>query len=187
MADPAKKKAAYQDLFSIPENMTGEILGGELIVTPRPSARHALAASVLGGRLLPPFQFGEGGGPGDWVILHEPEVLLGEDLLVPDLAGWRKERFPGMPAENWFSVAPDWVCEILSPGTVGKDRARKMPVYARHAVKHLWIIDPAVKTLEVFRLESGKWLLIETFAENARVRAEPFLELELDLAGLWWD
>jgi len=185
MSEPAKKKVSYDDLTFIPENMTGEIIDGELIVTPRPSPRHSYTAFTLGGEIAPPYRFGRGGGPGGWIILYEPEIMFGEHLLVPDFAGWRKERFPGVPKENWLSVPPDWVCEILSPNTARLDRVRKMPVYAQHEVAYFWLIDPLEKTLEAYRLESGKWLLLSGFAEDDRVSVEPFQEIEIDLGNLW--
>lgn len=185
MPELAKKKASYDDLYSLPENMTGQILDGELIVTPRPSARHSHAAVALGGEITPPYRFGRSGGPGGWIILYEQEIMLGENLLVPDLSGWRRERFPGVPHENWISVAPDWVCGILSPGTARVDRVRKMSIYARHEVAWLWLIDPTAQTLEAYRLEAGKWLLLCAFAENDRVRAEPFQKIEMDLGDFW--
>src|SRR5208337_4707269 len=126
----------YDDLYHIPENMIGEIIGGELITTPRPAARPSYAASARGFELRPPFQIGRN-GPGGWVFLDTIEIMLGENLLVPDMTGWRRERFPGLPKENWVSVSPDWVCEILSPSTVRVDKIRKMPVYARHEVPYL--------------------------------------------------
>lgn len=185
MSEPAKKSAVYEDLLDIPENMTGEIIGGELIVTPRPSRKHIYAGSMLGGEISHPFAFGRGGGPGGWIILDEPEIAFGEDILVPDLAGWKKERFPVEEPHNWISVAPDWVCEILSPATAAVDRARKMPIYAQHQVLHAWLIDPILQTLEVFRLETGRWIVLGVYAQSAKVRAEPFTELELDLPLLW--
>ncbi len=185
MSELARKKATYEDLYDIPENMTGEIIDGELIVAPRPSTKHSHAASALGGEIVPPYRFGRSGGPGGWVILFEHEIMLGEHLLVPDFSGWRKERFPGVPKENWLSVPPDWVCEILSPNTARHDRVRKMPIYAQHEIPHLWLIDPSEQTLEVFLLQSGKWLMLAAFAEEDRVRAEPFQEIEIDLADLW--
>lgn len=185
MADPAKKRATYEDLYGIPENMTGEIIGGELHVSPRPSRRHTNAASTLGGELIPAFRFGRG-GPGGWIIIIEPEIGLGEDILVPDLAGWKRERFPVEEPHNWISTVPDWVCEVLSPGTVGKDKIKKMPVYAQHGIPHCWLIDPIEKTLEIYRLQTGKWLILGMYAENARLRAEPFQEIEIDLSNLWF-
>jgi Uma2 family endonuclease len=185
MSQPAKKKAEYHDLYDLPENMIGEIIDGELIATPRPSVRHTHAASVLGGEIVPPYQLGRGGGPGGWVILSETEMMLGEHLLVPDFAGWRKERFPGVPKENWISIAPDWICEILSPSTMRVDKVRKMPIYARHEIPYLWLIDPAAKTLDVFRLLSGQWVLAGTYVGNDKARAEPFLEIEIELGNFW--
>lgn len=185
MSDPAKRTAAYEDLFHIPENMTGEIIAGELHVTPRPPRKHGLTATALGGALTPPYYFGTGGGPGGWVFIFEAEIGLGEDILVPDLAGWRKERFPEEEDHNWISVPPDWICEVLSPGTFRKDKVKKMPVYALHAVQFFWLIDPMARTLDVFRLESGKWVVAGLYAEDDKVRAEPFPEAEIDLRFLW--
>ena len=187
MPEPAKKKASYDDLYNIPTNMLGEIIDGELIATPRPSRKHVYAASILGAEVLPPYQLGRGGGPGGWIILDEPELSLGEHILVPDLAGWRKERLQALPEENWIAVAPDWVCEILSPGTIRLDKTRKMPIYAAHGVEYLWLIDPSVKSLDVFKLGSGNWILMGTYAEDDKVRAEPFQEVEIHLGNLWWE
>lgn len=184
MPEPAGKEASYEDLSSLPENMVGEIMDGELIVVPRPARRHIDAAASLGGELVPAYRFGRG-GPGGWLIYHEPEVHFGGNVLVPDLAGWRKERLSMSPEEHRFVVTPDWVCEILSPSTIRIDRVRKMRIYANHGVPYVWIVDPTVRILDVFRLESGKWLLLDTFVENDRVRAEPFREIEIELVSLW--
>lgn len=185
MTEPAKKEATYQDLYTIPENMIGEIIDGELILTPRPARTHVYTTSTLGAKLMPSYQFGEGDGPGGWIILIEPEIGLGKDILVPDLAGWRAERFPHQEDHNWISVPPDWLCEVLSPTTARNDRIKKMRTYARHNVLHIWLIDPALMTLEVFKLESGRWVLLDAFGENDKVRAEPFQEIELRLTDLW--
>jgi len=133
---------------------------------------------------VPPFHEGRG-GPGDWWILDEPELHLGADVLVPDLAGWRKTRMPHRPDTAYFPLAPDWVCEILSPSTAVVDRVKKLAIYAREGVAHAWLIDPALQTLEVFRLEGGRWVLLGTHAENEVVRAEPFAEIDLELDRLW--
>lgn len=185
MSEAAKKKAVYADLCRVPENMIGEIINGELIVTPRPSRKHTLTTSLLGSEIIPSYFHGRGGGPGGWVIIIEPEIGLDEHTLVPDLAGWKKERFPTSEKTNWISVAPDWICEVLSPSTLRTDKIRKMPLYAEHGIKHLWLVDPNAKTLDAFRLESGMWVLLSSYVEDDKVRAEPFQEIEIDLAGLW--
>jgi len=187
MMEPAKRRAIYEDLYNIPENMTGEIIDGELIVTPRPSRRHVYSASALDKKIGTPYQFGEGGGPGGWIILVEPEIGLGEHTMVPDLAGWREERYPEEEPHNWISVTPDWLCEVLSPGTIHKDKVKKMPIYAQHGIPYFWLIDPIAKTLDAFRLESGRWLLLESYAEDASVRIEPFAEIEFNLRDLWYE
>lgn len=180
---PAKRGATYEDLLRLPESKLGEIVDGELFVSPRPAALHAQAASVLGGELSGPFHRGKG-GPGGWVILDEPELHLAGQVVVPDLAGWRRERMPQIPDAAAFELAPDWICEVLSPSTESFDRARKLPVYASAGVKHAWLVDPGPRTLEVFRLEGGGWRLVGTLTED-RVRAEPFDAVELELGALW--
>jgi Uma2 family endonuclease len=187
MSLPVKKGAVYDDLYKLPENMTGEIIDGELHAYPRPHYRHAKSASILNGELIPPYYFGRGGGPGGWIILIEPEVMLGENLLVPDLTGWKKERLPKLPKENWTSVPPDWICEILSPSTRGYDRIKKMPIYGRFEVKHVWLLDPLERTLEIYQLENGRWVVIGLYGENDRVKAEPFTEVEINLADFWME
>lgn len=185
MPEPAKKKTTYDDLYSIPDNMIGEIIDGELIVTPRPSRKHIIASSYLGAELIPPYCHGRGGGPGGWVILIEPEIKLGEHILVPDLAGWKEERFPDEEPHNWISISPDWVCEMLSPNTRRLDRMEKMPIYAQYEVPYLWLTDPEYKTLEVYRLREGEWVVTKLFKDEAKVRAVPFMEVEIDLSDIW--
>ncbi len=186
MSESAPIRATYQDLSNIPENTIGEIIDGDLIVTPRPSGEHSNAAFAVSAAIGPPYRFGRG-GPGGWIILYEPEVKFHEDILVPDLAGWRKERFPGWPKDNWFSILPDWICEIVSPSTARHDRITKMRIYASHSVQYFWLIDPRDRTLEVFMLKSGEWAKLAGFADNDNVRAEPFPELEFPLDDLWAD
>jgi Uma2 family endonuclease len=184
MATPAKRPATYDDLLSVPAHRVAEIVDGDLHVSPRPAFRHALATSALGSDLLAPFHRGRG-GPGGWWILFEPELHLGPDVLVPDLAGWRRERMPQVPDVAAGAVVPDWVCEVLSPKTESLDRTRKMPAYAREGVLHLWLVSPQARTLEVYRLSEGRWLLLGTYDAAARVRAEPFDAVEIELAALW--
>jgi Uma2 family endonuclease len=168
----------------LPEHVVGEILDGELVVSPRPGPDNANAASVLAGALGPSFQFGDG-GPGGWWILVEPELHLGEDVLVPDLAGWRRERMAELPKEAFFTAAPDWVCEVVSPNTARMDRTRKRNTYARAGVSHLWLVEPEAETLELFELETGRWVLSAVHGENEVVRASPFEAVPLKLGRLW--
>lgn len=180
----AKKPATYEDLRAVPAEMLAQIVAGELVASPRPSSEHAHAASVLGMDLGGPFHRGRG-GPGGWWILYEPELHSGDDVLVPDLAGWKRERVSQLPGSAYIELVPDWICEVLSPSTSGLDRVRKMPVYLRQGVAHIWLVDPVGCTLEVFRNEQGRWVLLGTFEGNQQVRAEPFEAVELDLAALW--
>lgn len=183
-----KKKATYEDILKLPENRVGEIIDGELYMSPRPSSKHALAASRLTGKLEPSYG-GGGKGPGGWWIITEPEIHLGkkpnEEIIVPDLAGWRKEKMPEFPDVAFFDVVPDWVCEILSVSNMRLDKTKKVPLYASSGVKHLWLINPRDKTLEVFRLENGIWGLLSNYAEADKVKAEPFQDMEFDLGNLW--
>jgi Uma2 family endonuclease len=187
MGDEIKEAVpAYEDLLRLPDHVVGEIVAGELHVSPRPAAPHARASTVLGSEITGPFDRGRG-GPGGWWILDEPELHLGSDVMVPDLAGWRRERMPSIPDVAWFDLAPDWVCEIVSPGTMQLDRTRKMPAYADHEVAHLWIIDPLAKTLEVFGLVDGSCRMESTHAGDDIVRAAPFDAIEIELGALWID
>jgi Uma2 family endonuclease len=176
--------ATYDDLLKVPDHLVAEIIAGDLFATPRPAPRHARASSGLGGILNGPFDHGRG-GPGGWQILDEPEIHLGHDIVVPDLAGWRRERLPSLPDEAYFTVAPDWICEVVSPSTVALDRVKKLAIYAREQVGHAWIVDPLAQTLELLRLESARWTIVCTWAAEATVRAEPFEALEWDLNLLW--
>ncbi|HYH95424.1 Uma2 family endonuclease [Hyalangium sp.] len=179
-----RKPATYADLESLPANVVGELIAGELYASPRPAAPHTVAASRLGGELSGPFDRGRG-GPGGWLILDEPELHFGEDALVPDLAGWRRERMPRPPRTAAFTLAPDWVCEVLSTSTAALDRGVKLPVYAREGVRHVWFMDPGARTLEVLQLAGARYTLLVTHAGLARVHAPPFEALELELAFLW--
>jgi Uma2 family endonuclease len=184
MSAKAPNLTPYERLKQLPDNVVGEIIGGELYVSPRPAIAHARAASVLGGELEGPYDRGKG-GPGGWWIFDEPELHLGKDVLVPDLAGWRRENLPQLPDEAFFELSPDWICEILSPSTQRLDRTRKLPVYARERVSHMWLISPDAQTLEVMRLDGDSYRVVGTYGGADVVRAEPFDAVELELAALW--
>jgi Uma2 family endonuclease len=178
------RKATYEDLETVPPNFVGEIVDGALYVSPRPALRHARAAGWLYGELHRPFNRGVG-GPGGWLILPEPELHLGGDALVPDLVGWRRERLPELPDDVAGTLAPDWVCEVLSPSTASLDRNKKMQAYAREGVGHLWLVDPLQQSLEAYQLEEGHWRQQGTWTGLSRVQAEPFTVFTLELSLLW--
>ena len=185
-ADRSTRRATYEDLCAVPAHFVAELVDGELVVSPRPASPHALAYAAMGGELFVAFgRRGGGSGPGGWWILLEPEIHFGEHVLVPDLAGWRRERMPHMRDAAFFTLAPDWVCEVVSPGTRRLDRVRKMPLYAREGVRHLWLVEPLSRVLEVYRLESERWSQVAAFGGDEKVRAEPFDAVELDMTE-WW-
>ncbi|MFM2420199.1 MAG: hypothetical protein RL385_4922 [Pseudomonadota bacterium] len=180
------KPATYDDLARLPPHVIGEIVRGELVVSPRPAAHHAHAASVLGMDLGSPFQRGRG-GPGGYWILDEPELHRGTNVLVPDLAGWHRKRMPVVPDVPFFTLAPDWLCEVTSPSTASLDRVRKMPLYAEAGVTYVWLVDPRERLLEAHRREGTPWLRIAAHSDDERVRVEPFEAAELELSALWSD
>ena len=182
----AERLARYEDLFGLPDNVVGEIIAGELRTHPRPAPAHAQASSSLGVDLGQPFGRGRG-GPGGWWILDEPELHLSEDILVPDLAGWRRERMPALPKTAWFEMAPDWVCEVISPATARTDRVLKLPRYAAAGVAHCWLIDPDARTLEAYANQDGRWLLLGAWGGTDQAAIDPFAAVTLDLSGLWVD
>jgi Uma2 family endonuclease len=188
MVRPARdpRDALYERYLAVPDHLRAEIIEGTLYVSPRPAPKHANAASVLGGELNPPFQRGRG-GPGGWWILDEPELQLDEKQPIsPNLASWRVERMPELPETAYFTLAPDWVCEVLSRSTEKVDRDKKLPYYAAHRVRHVWLVDPIDKRLEVYTLgDVGGWLEVRTYEGDVSVRAEPFDAIELDLSALW--
>ncbi|HAO32593.1 MAG TPA: Uma2 family endonuclease [Candidatus Competibacter sp.] len=184
MSAPARQFATYEDLFDLPEHVVGEIIHGQLIAHPRPAPKHVVASSAIGDELVGPFQKGRG-GPGGWWVLDEPELHLGSHILVPDLAGWRRERMPALPETAYFTLPPDWICEVLSSSTARVDRAVKMPIYAAQGIPFLWLIDPDLHTLEVFVLSEGRWSLERVCQESDPVSAPPFEAVTFALSDLW--
>lgn len=184
MAEPAEREATYEDLLGVPPHRVAEILFGRLHTHPRPSPKNALSSSALTGKLFDPFGSGNG-DPGGWWILDEPEIHLGKHIVVPDIAGWRRERMPELPEATWIELAPDWICEVLSPSTAQTDRSLKLPIYANYGVEWAWLIDPTVRTLEAYELREGKWLLLTTLKEDDPVRVPPFDAITLALSLLW--
>lgn len=185
VSDPARRRATYEDILAAPKHVVAEIVRGSLSLLPRPRPIHARAASRLGMGLAG-FDGLDGDGPGGWVILDEPELHLHAEVLVPDLAGWRRDRMPEIPADlAYFELAPDWVCEVLSPSTERLDRSEKTDIYAEHGVAHLWLVNPELQTLEIFRLDGATYRRMTVCSGSVRVRAEPFDEIEFELGSLW--
>jgi Uma2 family endonuclease len=178
-----RAKATYADVLAAPPHMVAEILGGELVTHPRPAPAHAAASLALGRELSGPLL----GGPGQdgWVFLVEPELHLGPDIVVPDIAAWRRERLPNLPETAYLETPPDWVCEILSPSTEKWDRGVKRDIYARAGMPYLWLVDPDMRFIEAFALASGRWLLLATAADVACVKLAPFEAVSFPLAALW--
>ncbi len=183
---PARREAAatYQDVLDAPENVTAEIVGGELVLTPRPAHPHQAVTTGLGVLVGGPYQFGIG-GPGGWILLVDPEIEFGEDLLVPDVAGWRAERGLAFPRTGSLPHVPDWVCEVLSPSTAARDRTSKSDIYLASGVEHMWLVDPLERVLEIFAADDGGWRRLAGHHGDLKVRAAPFDAIELDLALLW--
>lgn len=181
------RRTSYQDVLDAPEHIVAEIVDGVLHTHPRPAPLHAYAYAKLGIKLGHLFdRRGDNGGAGGWLILDEPELHLGEDILVPDMAGWRRERMPAPPETGYFTVAPDWICEILSPSTRALDLGAKRDIYAREGISHLWFIDPVARTLEVFELREGHWTLLETATGETEIAPPPFSAAPFNLGDLWW-
>jgi Putative restriction endonuclease len=179
------KTATYADLEALPPHLVGEILYGALVTHPQPVPRHGAATSGVAGVLSGPFQFGIN-GPGGWTFLIEPEVHLGEHVVVPDLAGWRRERLTaGVADKAWMDLAPDWVLETLSPSTEKYDRGDKRRIYAEFGVANLWHLDPRVKGLESFELVGSHWQLDGTWFDAEEVKAKPFAGISFSLGLLW--
>ena len=184
---PPPRRATYADVVAAPEHQVAELIDGVVYLSPRPAAPHTRVASAIQGELWGPFNRGRG-GPGGWVVMTEPELRLGDDVLVPDLAAWRQERLLAVPRQGGISTPPDWVCEVLSPSTRRLDRSRKLAVYARAGVGHAWLVDPIARTVEVLRrTPEALWLIVGVWADDAVVGLEPFAAVELELAAWWAD
>ena len=178
------RKATYRDVLDAPPHMVAEIADGVLHLQRRPPSLAALAKTALASEIGVPFHMGRN-GPGGWWIISEPELHFGEDIVVPDIAGWRRERMPTAPDVAFLTLAPDWVCEILSPSTRKLDLEGKRPIYAREGVEHLWFVDPAARTLDAFALEGGAWTPAGSARENDPVALPPFEAVTVPLDALW--
>lgn len=178
------RPATYADLEAVHPHLVAELLGGELVTHPRPVPKHGAATSLLSGMLTQPFSLGHD-GPGGWVFVDEPELHFRPDVVVPDLAAWRRERLAKFPVTAYIETPPDWVCEVVSPSTESYDRGIKRAIYARAGVQHLWLLDPRAEILETFSLAGAQWLLTGTFSGKDAVSVAPFEAIAFPLAVLW--
>ena len=181
----------YKALQELPDDQRGEILAGELVVSPRPASDHGVASTAIIGLLWPRFRGGGGGGnPGGWLILHEPELHLHvggrTDVLSPDVAGWQHTTLPKFRRTRHVEQTPDWVCEVLSPSTIRRDQKTKSRIYHDAGVRWLWLVDPVSRRLFAYRREGAFWVWLGEWGGTDLARVEPFESVELDLA-LWWD
>jgi Uma2 family endonuclease len=181
---PLKTGATYDDLCDVSELFIAEIIDGDLYASPRPPFRHAYAASVLAGE-LGSLVDRRGNGPNSWIMLNKPELHLASDVLVPDITGWRRSRLPELPDAAFMTLAPDWICEVLSAATETLDRGKKLRIYAREGVEHAWLLDPVRRALEVLVLRAGAWEPVIELKGDGKVRAPPFDTIELELGALW--
>lgn len=186
MAEPKPRRATYQDILDAPEHKVAEIIDGELVLSPRPAGPHTFVHSALMADIGAPYMRGGGGGPGGWIILIEPELHFDENVCVPDLAGWRRERMPDLD-DNFFTLAPVWLCEVLSKSTERYDRVKKLRIYARAGIEFVWLVSPRMRSIEVLQLRDGSYSIIGMHADDERARIAPFDAIELDLASLWRD
>lgn len=183
---PLDRPATYDDLVALPDIYIAEIVNGELHASRRLPPRASGASSAVGWRIAEAYDERPRGPEGCWV-LRAVEVHLGADVLVPDWAVWRRSRVPTLRDLDWMPTAPEWVLEVLTPETVALDRCKKLAIYAREGVAHAWLLDPVAQTLEVLRLENGRWSILGVHCDDEIVRAEPFDAIDLDLAALWAD
>ena len=184
MSEPARRAATYEDVLASPEHVVAEVIADVLYQSPRPASLHARAGSALGEELGPPFNRGKG-GPGGWILLDEPELHLDRDIVVPDVAGWRRSTLPQLPDVPFFDLRPDWLCEVASPSTRALDRGKKLGIYERAGVTHVWLIEPFDRFLEVLELDGQSYRIIDRAEGDAPRRLRPFDAIEFDVSALW--
>jgi Uma2 family endonuclease len=186
MTQTALKPATYADLEAVPEHLVAEIIDGRLVtrhhMPPRQNLAHAALLNALNGALGH-----RRGHAGTWIFLSKPELHLAEHVVVPDLAGWRRERLPDIPDAPWIDLMPDWICEVIAPTTASEDRDRKRQIYAQRGLKHYWLLDPAIRRLEALKLASRACVLQNFYVGCAEVVCEPFAPVQFSLSALWYE
>ena len=184
MTAPARKIATYADLEAVPPHLVAEIIYGALETHPRPAPKHASATTELSYELVGPFGRGRG-GPGGWHFIVEPELHLGANIVVPDIAGWRRERLTQLSGKAYMTIAPDWVCEVLSPSTAKLDRGPKRAIYGEASVPYLWLFEPLNRVLEAFQFVGRQWVLVGVATGNDQVKLPPFNAISFPLDDLF--
>ncbi len=185
MAEPIRRPAGWEDILAAPGDVKAEVLGGDLILHPRPLAPHGLTQAALTGELSRPYYRGIG-GPGGWWFVIEPDVAFGaHDIVAPDLAGWRRERMPVLATERPVLLAPDWVCEVVSPSSARRDRIHKAGLYLSGGVPYYWLLDEGLRSLEAFEAQAGRWVRLGAWTDGDTASVPPFEAVQLEIACLF--
>lgn len=186
MGETARRKATWADLLKTPDDgRRYEVLNGEIVASPSPRPTHAYVVDGLSAELGGPFGR-KRGGPGGWWILGQTDVeLMRHDIVVPDVAGWRRDRVPTFPAEQPIRAVPDWICEVLSPSTARRDRLVKADLYLRAGVGHLWLVDADARVVEAYEARDGAWTRLGAWDESGPARIPPFDAVEIDLTEIF--
>lgn len=184
---PATKLATYDDLLALGEDVRAEVIAGSIHLAPSGLPEHGHATGSIAHFIGGPFDRDDGyGGPGGWWIFLELDVRLSlHNIVRPDLCGYRRDRLREPWGKRPLDLAPDWVCEILSPSNAAHDRVTKAALYAQHGVPFFWLLDPAERVLETFTLRDGLWMRTGSFDDTATARIVPFEAIELDIGRLF--
>jgi len=186
MTETVRKLATWDDLLAtLDDGRTYEIIAGLMEALPRPRPGHGNAQALLSGEIVRPFQRGRG-GPGGWWIIIEPDVeLTTNDIIVPDLAGWKRDKVPEFPHDRPIRFVPDWICEVLSPTNQKRDRVVKANLYLTCGVMYYWILDVQERTLEAYSAKEGSWVRLGAWTDGDTSRIPPFDAIELEVEGLF--
>jgi Uma2 family endonuclease len=188
VAVPRPPHATTEDFLARSPDERLELIRGTLIEKPQASSDHSLAQFSTSVRLGERFQRRPGGRyPGGWWFFTELVVALGNEIVRPDVCGYRREKMPEPPRTPIVEPAPHWVCEILSPRQGVRDRIEKMRIYFAAGVPHYWVMNSQERMLEVFRRTDIGYALVLAAKSGDRVRAEPFDAVELRVDELFGD
>ena len=174
------RRATYADLDRTPEGDGNvyELLDGVLYSSPRPRGLHGRAQAELLRMLEQALRHHSDELADSWFFEVEPELRLAGDALVPDLAAWRAP-VPPLGPQGYATTPPPWVCEVLSPRNFRLDWSRKLPMYFRHGVRHVWFVDIRAQELHVLDRLGG-----EKHVGAVLVSPAPF-DVPLDLGRFW--